>query len=208
MITILSLTIHSCKLCFLVMRTFKIHCLSNFQICNTPLLMIVTMLYITPPWFIYYWKFVPFDSLPLFGSPPPPPAPGNHHCICVLDEAYVILSNPTDHESQTGCCAPLRLKSSWRTQPSLIASQVHSVSPGSVHWEMNSFSFQREESPMVLESLSFFFSSPFRSLAETWLNWSGLPGLRKQTDSGSWAPQLPFLKGPLPWHESILMMPA
>lgn len=98
MITIISLTIHSYRLCFLVMRTFNIHPLRNFQICNTPLLMIGTMLYITPPWFIFYWKFVPFDSLPLFGPPPPLPAPGNHqciHCICVLDEAYVIMSmNP------------------------------------------------------------------------------------------------------------------
>ena len=199
----MSLTIHSYRLCFLVMRTFKIHSLSNFQICNTLLLMIVTMLYITPPWCIYYWKFIPFDSLP---------APGNHqciHCTCVLDETYVIMSNPTDHESQTSYCAPLRLKSSWRTQSSLVASQVDSGSPGSVHWEMNSFSFQGEESPTALESHFFFFlSSPFRSLAETWFNRSGLPGLRKQTDSGPWAPQLPFLKGPLPWQESILVMPV
>ena len=52
------------------MRTFKIHSLSNFQICNTLLLTIVTMLYVTPPWLIYYWKFGPFESLLLFGPHP------------------------------------------------------------------------------------------------------------------------------------------
>ena len=38
----------------LVMRIFKIYSLSNFQICNTVLLTIVTMLYIIFPWFIYF----------------------------------------------------------------------------------------------------------------------------------------------------------
>ena len=39
---------------FLVMRTFKIYSLSNFQICNTVLLIIVAMLYITSPWLAHF----------------------------------------------------------------------------------------------------------------------------------------------------------
>ena len=41
-----SITIHSYKIVFLVMRTFKIYFISDFQICNTVLLTIVTTLYI------------------------------------------------------------------------------------------------------------------------------------------------------------------
>ena len=44
-------------------RTFKIYSFGNFQIYNTTLLIIVTMLYITFPEFTYNWKFVPFDPL-------------------------------------------------------------------------------------------------------------------------------------------------
>ena len=38
----------------LVIRTFNIDCLSNFQMCSTVLLITVTMLYIAPPWFTYF----------------------------------------------------------------------------------------------------------------------------------------------------------
>ena len=53
---------------FLVMRTFKIYSLRNFQICNTVLLTIVILLYITS----YNWKFVPFDNLHSFCPVPSP----------------------------------------------------------------------------------------------------------------------------------------
>ena len=62
---------------FSVARTFKIYSLSNFQVCHTVLLVIITMLYIR---FLrncqsYNWQFVPFDQhLPIL----PPPSPGNH----------------------------------------------------------------------------------------------------------------------------------
>ena len=39
---------------FLVIRIFSTHSLSNFQICNTVLLTIVTTLYTVSPWFIYF----------------------------------------------------------------------------------------------------------------------------------------------------------
>ena len=50
---------------FSVARTFKIYSLSNFQVCHTVLLVIITMLYIR---FLrncqsYNWQFVPFDRL-------------------------------------------------------------------------------------------------------------------------------------------------
>ena len=56
-------------------RTFKICSLSNFQICNTVVLMVVTMLYvhyISRKFSSYKWKFVPFDH-PF----PPPSCPGD-----------------------------------------------------------------------------------------------------------------------------------
>ena len=47
------------------MRTFKIYSLSNFQVQNTVLLIIVTMLYIRSPELVhlkYNWNFVPYDQ--------------------------------------------------------------------------------------------------------------------------------------------------
>ena len=51
MITTVSLVniCHIVTVFFLVMRTFKIYSLSNFPMCSTALLTIVTMLHITPP---------------------------------------------------------------------------------------------------------------------------------------------------------------
>ena len=48
------ITILSYKTFFLVLRTCKIYSLSNFQIGNTVLLTMVSMLYISSPWIIYY----------------------------------------------------------------------------------------------------------------------------------------------------------
>lgn len=48
---------------FLQWELLRFTFLSNFQICNTLLLTIVTMLYITSPWLIYNWKLFPFNSL-------------------------------------------------------------------------------------------------------------------------------------------------
>ena len=47
------------------MRIFKIYSLINLQIYwyNTVLLTIDTRLYITSPWLIYNWKFVPFEHI-------------------------------------------------------------------------------------------------------------------------------------------------
>ena len=44
---------------FIVVRTFKIYSLSNFQIYNIVLLTRVTPLYTTIPGLIYNWEFVP-----------------------------------------------------------------------------------------------------------------------------------------------------
>ena len=58
MITIISL-VNICyhtelQFFFLVMRTFKIYSLSNFQLCNTISLTVVTMLYLTSPGLISF----------------------------------------------------------------------------------------------------------------------------------------------------------
>ena len=50
----INLVIHSYKLFFLVMRNFKIYSLCSFQICNTVLLTMVSMVCITSPWLIYF----------------------------------------------------------------------------------------------------------------------------------------------------------
>ena len=63
---------------FLMMRTFKIYSLNNFQICNTVLLTLVAILYITSPWLIYHisgnlYLLTPFTHpthpLPLWQPP-------------------------------------------------------------------------------------------------------------------------------------------
>ena len=53
------------------MRTFKMYSLSDFQIYNTVLLTVVTMLYIYIPrgYLSYDWKLLPFDHLHPFPSP-------------------------------------------------------------------------------------------------------------------------------------------
>ena len=56
---------------FLIMRTFKIYCLSNFQICNAMLLTVVITLL---PHDYLYWGYVPFDPLNPFHLP------ANPHC--------------------------------------------------------------------------------------------------------------------------------
>ena len=71
MITVSLVTIHSYRIFFLVMRTFKffkIYLLGNFQIRNT-ILILATMLYIPFSWLVLYWKFVPFDPLHPFCPP-------------------------------------------------------------------------------------------------------------------------------------------
>ena len=60
------------------MRAFKIYSLSNFQVQNTVLLIIVTMRYIRSPGLVhlkYNWKFIPFDQHLLIS--PTHTAPGN-----------------------------------------------------------------------------------------------------------------------------------
>ena len=68
------------------METFKIYSLSNFQICNTVLLTLVTMLYVTSPGLIYLitgslYLLTPFTQ---FTRPlPPAPASGDYHLLSV-----------------------------------------------------------------------------------------------------------------------------
>ena len=68
---------------FLVMRTFKIHSLSNFKIRNTVLLTIVACCILHPKDLFYNWKFVPFEHFYPF-CPPPTPTPGNHHSVLFI----------------------------------------------------------------------------------------------------------------------------
>ena len=59
------------------MRTFKICCLSNFQIHNIINHYHHAVDYIPRTYLSYNWKWVPFDCFhPIL--PPPPPASGNH----------------------------------------------------------------------------------------------------------------------------------
>ena len=67
-ITINLVTCHTeLQFFFLMMRAFKIYSLSNFQICNTVLLTIAILPYITFPQHLFYiLEFVPFDPIHLF----------------------------------------------------------------------------------------------------------------------------------------------
>ena len=51
---------HSYRIFFLVMRTFKIYSLSHFQMCNTVLLAVVAMLCMTSPWLLYFFSIYLF----------------------------------------------------------------------------------------------------------------------------------------------------
>ena len=75
-------TINLVNILFLVMKTFKMYSLSNFQIYNTVLLTIVAMLYVISPWLIYFiteslYIFIPLTHF----THPPPPTSGNHQCV-------------------------------------------------------------------------------------------------------------------------------
>lgn len=72
--TIRLVNIHYLTLLFFVVRIFNINSLNNFQVHNTLLLIIVTMLYIRYPEFLpsYNWKPLPSDQ-----HPPPRPTPTN-----------------------------------------------------------------------------------------------------------------------------------
>ena len=81
-----SITIHS-YIFLLVMSTFKIYSLSNFQIYNTVLLTIVTnaVHYIPMTYLFYNWKFVSFDHFTHFAHQHPPPlATTNLFCSLYL----------------------------------------------------------------------------------------------------------------------------
>ena len=76
---------HSYKTFFLMVRTLKISSLSNFQICSTVLLIIVTMLYIISWWLTNLIIDVTFDPLhPLY--PLLHPASGNHQSLLCIYE--------------------------------------------------------------------------------------------------------------------------
>lgn len=73
---------------FLMMRTYKIYFVNNFQICSTVLYTIDILLYITFPDLFYNWNFVPSDHLHPF-RPPPPPTSGNHQSVlCIYDTDF------------------------------------------------------------------------------------------------------------------------
>ena len=79
---LISINMHR-QLFFLVMRSSKLYSFSNFQIWNTELLTVVTMLFGKSSLFIYFTtvKFVPFMP---FIHLTPPPLPSLTTPICVL----------------------------------------------------------------------------------------------------------------------------
>ena len=78
---------------FHVIRPFKINFLSNFQTCNTVLLTIVTTLYITSPWLIYFltrslYLLIPFIHF----ANSSPSTSGNHQpVLCICDFCFLCL---------------------------------------------------------------------------------------------------------------------
>ena len=73
------------QLFFLVMRSSKLYTFSNFQIWNTELLSIVTMLFGKSSLFIYFTtvKFVPFMPFIHFTPPPLPSLPIPISILCL-----------------------------------------------------------------------------------------------------------------------------
>ena len=68
-----------------MIRSFKVYSLSNFQACNTVLLTIVTMLYITSPGLTYnrnLYLFIPFT---LFSHPHLLPSVSLQSVLCIYE---------------------------------------------------------------------------------------------------------------------------
>ena len=80
---ITSISTHSYKLFFRMIRTFMIHSLSNFQIYSTVLLTAVTILNITSPGLIYV---IPGSFYFLPPSPFCPPRPIFDEVVQIFDQ--------------------------------------------------------------------------------------------------------------------------
>ena len=89
-ISLVNICHHTVIIFFPVMRSFKIYSLSNFQICNMVLLIIVTMLYITSPRLIYNWELYLLTPLYPFCYPLPPSS-GNYQSVLCIYELGVFL---------------------------------------------------------------------------------------------------------------------
>ena len=76
----------------LMMRTFRIYLLSNFQIYHTAVLTIVIILYIISPVLIYLTAGSLHPSTPSSDSPTPPLASGNHKSDLVFYEFVFFLN--------------------------------------------------------------------------------------------------------------------
>lgn len=74
----------SLQIFFPVMRPFRIYSLSNFQIYNTILLTIVTLLYIPVTYWFYNWKFVLFNYLCPFCLFLPPTSDKYQTILCYV----------------------------------------------------------------------------------------------------------------------------
>ena len=75
---------HIVTILFLVMRTFIIYALRNFQICNAVLSPAATLPYImSPDVLTYNWMFVPLNT-PTHFVPHSPPASGNPQSVLCI----------------------------------------------------------------------------------------------------------------------------
>lgn len=94
----ISFTFHSYNFVIVVMRTFKINSLSNFQVHNIESLTIVTMLKLAPQTYssYNYWKLVPFAQLL-------PISPALQHLATTASSASMSLafSDSTNKWDQT-----------------------------------------------------------------------------------------------------------
>lgn len=73
---VIIITIHNYKAFYLVMRTFKVYCLSHFQVHNTVLLTTVTCCAVHHrTWLFDNCKCIPSDLLHAFPRGPPPSQP-------------------------------------------------------------------------------------------------------------------------------------
>ena len=75
------------------MRTFKTYFLSNFQICNTVLLIIVTMLYFTSSWHFITGPLYLFTLLThfIYANPPAPSSGKQQFVLCIYELGYFLF---------------------------------------------------------------------------------------------------------------------
>ena len=73
-----------------MVRNFKMHSLSNLQICNTALNSRHAVHYTSVTYLLYNWKFVPCESFHLFHLLPTPHLKNHNSSLCIHELGFLL----------------------------------------------------------------------------------------------------------------------